>query len=158
MSTDERTRVLYAMAQRPGGVTSPEAIAAHPDLFATYNCSTMLSWLARSGRATRKSVKEGKVRSRYFADIGVPYSLIEMRIKAKINEHRAAIATTNKSRKLSPATLPKKQAAHVLGDVKPVVVPGMPAFDLRYQVDPSTRVVGGFASLGPGRYLEDTRT
>lgn len=41
--------------------------------------------------------------------------------------------------------------------LKVQVIPGMPAVDPRYQVDPNTRVVGGFASLGPGRYLEDTR-
>lgn len=30
-----------------------------------------------------------------------------------------------------------------------------PQFDDRYQVDPKTRVIGGFASMGIGRYLED---
>lgn len=38
--------------------------------------------------------------------------------------------------------------------LRPTVLQGMPAFDPRFQVDPSTRVVGGFASLGPGRYLD----
>ena len=29
-----------------------------------------------------------------------------------------------------------------------------PQFDARYQCDPKERVIGGFASLGPGRYLD----
>lgn len=69
-----------------------------------------------------------------------------------------------------PLTISKKRervtvlAADADADVivpaglKVQVIPGMPAVDPRYQVDPGTRVVGGFASLGPGRYLEDTRT
>lgn len=28
------------------------------------------------------------------------------------------------------------------------------SFDPRYQVDPATRVIGGFATMGVGRYLE----
>ena len=32
----------------------------------------------------------------------------------------------------------------------------MPAFDSRYGVDPATRVVGGFQSLGMGKYLDGT--
>jgi hypothetical protein len=55
------------------------------------------------------------------------------------------------------ASLPSKSAPQpvvIPAGLKPKVVPGMPAFDARYQVDPSTRVVGGFASMGVGRYLD----
>lgn len=55
------------------------------------------------------------------------------------------------------ATLESAAEAIVPPGLKPQVLDGMPAFDPRYQVDPKTRVIGGFASLGPGRYLEDTR-
>jgi hypothetical protein len=44
--------------------------------------------------------------------------------------------------------------AVVPAGLKPTVLPGMPKFDARYQVDPSTRVAGGFASAGIGRYLD----
>lgn len=37
-----------------------------------------------------------------------------------------------------------------------VVLPGW-THDPRYQLAPGERVVGGFASMGPGRYLEDAR-
>jgi hypothetical protein len=47
---------------------------------------------------------------------------------------------------------------------EPIIPPGVkrtvapaPLFDHRYQVDPATRVVGGFATLGMGRYLNDER-
>jgi len=37
---------------------------------------------------------------------------------------------------------------------KYVVCPA-PKFDSRYQIDPNERIVGGFASLGIGRYLDE---
>jgi hypothetical protein len=42
--------------------------------------------------------------------------------------------------------------AEPLGAPKVTVVP-TPQFDPRYQVDPAERVIGGFASMGVGRYL-----
>jgi hypothetical protein len=53
---------------------------------------------------------------------------------------------------------PKELPAPIIpAGVKPTVIPA-PKFDKRYQVDPSTRVLGGFATMGIGRYLEDTRS
>ena len=47
----------------------------------------------------------------------------------------------------------KDQPAKLQGPVQHTVQL-MPAFDPRYQCDPKERVIGGFASLGPGRYLD----
>ena len=38
--------------------------------------------------------------------------------------------------------------------VRHTVLPSAPAYDARYQCDPKERVIGGFASMGIGRYLD----
>ena len=38
--------------------------------------------------------------------------------------------------------------------LKTQVLPSAPAYDARYQCDPKERVIGGFASMGIGRYLD----
>jgi hypothetical protein len=85
---------------------------------------------------------------------------------------RAAEAAAKKKNARPPAGLhdPKKQRAAAHWSSLPsksapqsvVIPPGLHAqvlpsnlsYDARYQVDPSTRVVRGFASMGPGRYLD----
>ena len=66
-----------------------------------------------------------------------------------------------KLRTVSPhwKSLPSKVAPQPANprNVQPVRVEGMPAYDLRYQLPPDTRVLGGFATMGVGRYLEDAR-
>lgn len=51
-----------------------------------------------------------------------------------------------------PAPAPAVEIV-IPADVKRTRCPA-PAFDSRYQIDPSERVLGGFATLGVGRYLE----
>lgn len=55
-------------------------------------------------------------------------------------------------RKLPPAA-PGQANVITPAGVKRTVGPSV-SYDPRYQVDPATRVVGGFATLGPGRYLD----
>lgn len=66
-----------------------------------------------------------------------------------------------KLRAVSPhwKSLPSKVAPQPVNprNVQPVRVEGMPAYDLRYQLPPDMRVLGGFATMGIGRYLEDAR-
>jgi hypothetical protein len=50
--------------------------------------------------------------------------------------------------------LPADAPVIVPANVKRTVCPSH-AYDSRYQIDPSTRVVGGFASAGIGRYLDN---
>lgn len=151
------TRALYALAQRPCGVTSVEAIAAHPDLFppSKCNCAAMLGSMAKSNRLKSKPVREGKVKSRYFADASVPWSDVEQRIRAKVKEHQAALAAANKSRKPPPVKLTPATEVIVPAHVKVTVGPCHPV-DARYQCEPGERVWGcGFAALKPGQYIAE---
>jgi hypothetical protein len=76
--------------------------------------------------------------------------------KLKPMNFATLVDPSNRKKGAHWASLPSKSAPQAItpAGVKRTVVPGMPAFDARYQVDPSTRVVGGFASMGPGRYLD----
>lgn len=89
--------------------------------------------------------------------------------QARAQEHKAqriakAKATTQaerqqRIRQISSQPFKPKQTPRVEiivpAEVKRVVGPTH-AFDPRFQVDPRTRVVGGFATMGIGRYLAPT--
>ena len=71
----------------------------------------------------------------------------------------AAAAPVQLPRSAQPWQPPQPKALPpviIPANVKRTVAPA-PLFDHRYQVDPATRVVGGFATLGMGRYLNDER-
>lgn len=59
----------------------------------------------------------------------------------------------NVTAKPKPIKASPKQEIIVPADVKVIQGPSV-SYDLRYQLEPGTRVLGGFATLGIGRYLE----
>jgi hypothetical protein len=54
-----------------------------------------------------------------------------------------------------PWTVERKPTEPAQAAETPGVVRLMPAYDPRYGVDPAQPVIGGFASMGIGRYLEN---
>jgi hypothetical protein len=66
---------------------------------------------------------------------------------APLQEQTAGKAWRNLQQRLEPG--PTVVPDHVKRTVCP-----SPQFDARFQIDPRQRVVGGFASMGPGRYLD----
>lgn len=65
--------------------------------------------------------------------------------KATTIQRSAKPWTPPEPKQLPPAIIPPTVKVQVLPSVQ---------IDVRYQVDPRTRVVGGFATMGAGRYLE----
>lgn len=64
----------------------------------------------------------------------------------------ASIPAGTKAAPVTIAPLPKLRVSINPNGVRKVVLPS-PTHDPRYQVDPATRVEGGFAAAGIGRYL-----
>ena len=142
---DARKAKILALCSRPGG-------ANHSELMAELDCS--VSCLQKTTRAMRQdgvielSGLPGNIYARWYAAGKVPP---EQQAKAKA----AAQMAINAKR---PAMLEKQRAVLVS---EPVIVPEnvkrtvCPPWthDVRYQLPPGTRIVGGFATMGVGRYL-----
>lgn len=56
--------------------------------------------------------------------------------------------------KAKPNTKPTAEREVIVPDTAIFTRCPSPAFDARFQIDPATRVVGGFATMGIGRYLD----
>jgi hypothetical protein len=127
---------------------------------------------------SRPAVNKGRPAEQYFTDpdAGAKWAACKRpelrphsRQKAERKQQPKASKPTNFATLTDPssrvkgahwASLPSKSAPQVVvvpAGLKAKVLPGALGYDPRFQVDPSTRVVGGFASMGPGRYLEDSR-
>lgn len=142
---EERKAKILALCSRANG-------ANHAELMAELDCS--VSCLQKTTRAMRKdgvielSGLPGNIYARWYAAGKVP--------PEQAAKHRAAKERALQTKR--PAMLEKQRAVLVSG---PVIVPenvkrtvGKPwTHDVRYQLPPGTRVVGGFASMGVGRYL-----
>lgn len=150
-----RSMIVMELADRPCGVTIREAATAS-GVEAVENISGRIGRMVHSGflwrvvrhRATRffsspeaasawnkanpvelaKPVKPVKV------DRGYPIHL------------RRAPASKAKQR-------PAASAEAITPDGVKHTVCNAPTFDVRFQVDPNTRVVGGFSTMGIGRYI-----
>lgn len=175
-SVSDRFKALYALAQRHGGVSSTEAIAEFPRWFDGKSASTALQFMERSKRLEKRPVRErvnkGLVRARFFADPNVSLWDLEEKLAA---ETRAANAARRDARRAEVAAMkPRPNALRVVKQPQPralqkpegpVIVPAhvkvqrLPSAPVysRHQLPPGERVVGGFASLGPGRYLDEAR-
>jgi hypothetical protein len=157
LSTSQRALKMYIMAQRPGGVTSTELIAAWPDLFDTSSGSTTLCWAARTGRVMRVDVREGRVSSRFFADPNLSLRQIETKMMVewrakldarasnrKAHERPQVKLTDPRDSKISPhyrQGLPRNNAflQKAQGPVVIVTLPSAPVYS-RHQHKPGDAV------------------
>lgn len=124
-------------------------------------------------RATRRAASGGQSAVRYFlhaADAQRWQSEVDGRLaprrkpqklpkppkaaKKLLSVHEQTVGMA--WRKLPPAALAQATVITPAG-VKRTVGPSV-SYDPRYQVDPSKRVPGGFAAMGPGRYLDGAGT
>lgn len=142
---DQRKAQILALCSRPDG-------ANHAEMMAVLDCSE--SCLQKTTRAMRKdqvielSGLPGDKLCRWYAFGKVP--------AAQAAKHRAAKERALQTKR--PAMLEKQRAVLVSGpvivpeNVKRTVCPPW-THDVRYQLPPGTRVVGGWATMGMGRYL-----
>lgn len=162
----ETIHALYRLAQRPGGVVSREAADALGHSAA--DCCTRLNQMRATGRLQARPTKEGRTKTRFYADPAVPLAQIENR---KAVEHMARLEAAKAARphvprgpRLVDAVTGQPPAQRgprhkgpstpeVLVTARRVVCPS-PQVDHRYQLAPTERVLGGFATMGPGRYDE----
>lgn len=155
---------IIERCSRPGGSDRASLVA----LFRQYQrteARQRIDALVASGdvlRFTRRPTNgKGRDAQQFFTDAAdgarwAGASVIEPRPESvrkaarKANPKPVPITFSKAKRTLS---LPADAVAVVPAGVKRTVQL-MPSFDPRYQVDPSTRVLGGFASAGIGRYLD----
>lgn len=156
MSRSSEVVTIYTLAQRPGGVSCGEAAQAcgcNPD-----EASPRLRWMSESRRLMSKPVKEGRTRTRYFADPEVSLRDLELRLAAEIRARKAAqVKASNLSTK-GMLALPRGDAGPRVEwrviDGRRVKVTVCPAGkDTRFSVNPS-EVAPLFGCLGFGRYLQ----
>jgi hypothetical protein len=148
---------ILEKASRPGGVSRHEVTSNTVDRKDRGAASNALEALVQAGavRLFQRPAKggTGHPSRQYFvhAADGERWAS-EVQIKptkpAPLPRNFATIGA--KSRAVS---LPPDAEVIVPNDVRVQYGPSHP-FDSRYQIDPATRVVGGFASAGIGRYLD----
>lgn len=140
----QRTIRILELAARHDGVTSREAAdftGCCPKV-----AGSMCSVMANTGKIFAGKVP--RIALHYFRDAAA----------ATAWEGRQTAPTWKLDLQGTPKDLPRPRAAptpektDISSGVK-YTVRELPAFDARYQVDPQTHVLGGFATLGIGRYI-----
>jgi hypothetical protein len=154
---------LIARASAPGGA-SPEQIRSTHKTEHRLLAVEELARLVAAGRVLefhRPALGGlGRASRRYFTD---PVAGRQWVAEAADAPRRVANATKLRDlreqtegrawRNLKPAVQAEPRKVHVPATVKRTVA-HTAQFDPRFQCDPRERIVGGFASLGPGRYLD----
>ncbi len=175
--------VLYAMAQRPNGVSTVEGAAALG--MEVLKVSVTLRPTDIGKRVTCKDVTEGRVKTRFFADPAVTLEAIDAqraaahrlaasarlkgkagtkkgtkrpdvaaRMLAKHAANRAAVSV-RPARQPLPDLPRKPEFVPIITSETKVTICPAPLVDHRYQVPPGEKVWGcGFSRLSPGQYPE----
>jgi hypothetical protein len=94
--------------------------------------------------------------ARFFTSAAAAQAWVDSGRKDRPVIRRAGLVSVHESQPGSGwrvAVPPAKRAGPLPAQPKVTVVKA-PRFDARYGVDPETRVAGGFATMGVGRYLE----
>lgn len=140
----QRTIRILELAARHDGVTSREAadfIGCCPKV-----AGSMCSVMANSGKIFAGKVP--RIALHYFRDAAA----------ATAWEARQTAPTWKLDLQGTPKDLPRpraspKTASTITRDGVKHTVRNAPSWDDRYQVDPQTHVLGGFAAMGIGRYI-----
>lgn len=156
---------LEEHAAKPGGVSAPEAGKALE--ITTDRAGTQLWQLVRRGRLFSASVWGWP--KRYFSTLDAAEAWREstpprtpekkQRKPTPPKKGKAVFNLSKQSAVAAPVTIKPSKAGPVIypPGLKITRCPSQPAFGPagRIYVDPKTKIVGGFQSLGPGRYMED---
>jgi hypothetical protein len=160
-TTSSLAKRILARAARPGGVSRHEVLSHLIDRKDRPSTARLFDALVKSGELmlyTRpaKGGGTGQPSRQYFANAedGERWRDEVVRAPKQAPAPKLNFATLVKpSNRSKSATLEADAPVVVPKGVKVQVGPSHP-FDARYQLDPATRITGGFQSLGPGRYLE----
>ena len=172
---------ILAKASRPGGASAAQLTTSLFDAVHRPQARQRMHELLVSKHLlmfSRPAVKKGRPAEQYFTDPEAgakwaackqpelrPHSRQKAERKKSPAQPKASkqmnfatlVDPSNRKKGAHWASLPSKSAPQVVvvpAGLKAKVLPGALGYDPRFQVDPSTRVVGGFASMGPGRYLD----
>jgi hypothetical protein len=159
LNRSEAVRIIYALAQRPEGVSSPEIAAATG--IENSEVHGHIRWMCDSGRLRKRKVNEGRVRSRFYADPNVSIDVLAAKRAERVRlEHEARLARSNAALR-EPFKVKSASTAAVewrVVDGRRVKVTVCPAgTDQRFTARPGD-VAQVFGCLGPGRYLDRGET
>ena len=177
-SVGDRSKILIALAARPEGVTNSEAQEAMGEVAGWV--SGKLSKLITNGHLVRCKRKGQKMR--HFVDRESANAWMRRMDAAEAPKQTAKLTSIGekvrevrkigrgpgillegstpyvKRAQAAPAGVLLKKGKAPAGEVTLHAefkhsVTLMPEYDARFQIDPATKVVGGFATMGIGRYI-----
>jgi pentatricopeptide repeat protein len=150
---------ILARADGPGGASKQELVRGLVDYKRYDEAKELIEQMLRAGtlhRFTRPT--SGQPAQRFFThrhhgEHWCGSAIVSRRKPAPKPGNFATLTPQVNQTRSRAVVLPKTAEVVVPKGLKVQYGPSHP-WDSRYQIDPATKVVGGFQSLGPGRYLE----